>query len=114
MFDLFVGYNERLIAESSRDYTTFQTPFGTLRLVTLPMGRINLVLIFHDNVTFILQSEIPHITIPYIDNVPIKGSKTRYIRPDGTFDMIPENPDIRQFVWKHFNNLNRVVHGMKY
>ena len=30
MLDLFVGYDERLIAESSRDYTTFQTPFGAL------------------------------------------------------------------------------------
>jgi hypothetical protein len=38
MLDLYEGYDERLIAETSRDYTTFQTPFGTLRLVTLPMG----------------------------------------------------------------------------
>ena len=38
MFDLFVKYDERTLAESSRDLTTFQTPFGTLRLVTLPMG----------------------------------------------------------------------------
>ena len=28
MLDLFVGYDERALAESSRDYTTFQTPFG--------------------------------------------------------------------------------------
>jgi hypothetical protein len=28
MFNLYVGYDERLIAESSRDYTTFQTPYG--------------------------------------------------------------------------------------
>jgi hypothetical protein len=30
MFDLYVGYNERLIAESLRDLTTFQTPYGAL------------------------------------------------------------------------------------
>jgi hypothetical protein len=30
MLDLYVGYDKRLIAESSRDYTTFQTPFGAL------------------------------------------------------------------------------------
>lgn len=36
--DLFVGYDERLLAESSRDLTTFQSPYGALRLVTLPMG----------------------------------------------------------------------------
>src|ERR1700677_5072726 len=114
MFDLFVGYDKWLIAESSRDYTTFQTPFGALRLVTLPMGWTNSVLIFHDDVTFILQPEIPHITILYIDDVPIKGPKTHYIRPDSTFDTISENPDIRRFVWEHFENLNRVIQRMKY
>jgi hypothetical protein len=30
MLDLYIGYNERLIAASSQDYTTFQTPFGAL------------------------------------------------------------------------------------
>jgi hypothetical protein len=78
MLDLYVGYDERLIAETSRDYTTFQTPFGALRLVTLPMGWTNSILIFHDDVTFILQAEIPHVTIPYIDDVPIKGPTTIY------------------------------------
>jgi len=43
MFDLYVGYDERLLAESSQDLTTFQTPFGALRLVTLPMGWTNSV-----------------------------------------------------------------------
>ncbi|THH15278.1 hypothetical protein EW146_g5172 [Bondarzewia mesenterica] len=35
------------------------------------MGWTNLVPIFHDDVTFILQPEIPDTTIPYIDDVPI-------------------------------------------
>jgi hypothetical protein len=30
MLDLYVGYDKRLIAETSQDYTTFQTPFGAL------------------------------------------------------------------------------------
>jgi hypothetical protein len=30
MLDLYIGYDERLIAETSQDYTTFQTPFGAL------------------------------------------------------------------------------------
>jgi hypothetical protein len=50
MLDLYIGYDKRLIAELSRDYTTFRTPFGTLQLVTLPMGWTNLVPIFHDGV----------------------------------------------------------------
>ena len=49
--DLYVGYDEREIDEASRDLTTFQTPFGAHRLVTLPMGWANSVPIFHDDVT---------------------------------------------------------------
>ena len=114
MFDLYVGYDERTLAEDSRDLTTFQTPFGALRLVTLPMGWTNSVPIFHDDVTHILQPEIPEVTIPYIDDVPIKGPKSRYTLADGTYETIPENSGIRKFVWEHFQNLNRVVQRMKY
>jgi hypothetical protein len=114
MLDLYVGYDERLIAESLRDYTTFQTPFGALRLVTLPMGWTNSVPIFHDDVTFILQAEIPHTTIPYIDDVPVKKPKSTYLKTDGSFETIPANPGIRRFIWKHFENLNRIVQRMKY
>ena len=94
MFDLYVRYNERLIAELSCDYTTFQTPYGALHLVTLPMGWTNSVPIFHDDVTYILQSEIPHLTIPYIDDVPVKGPSSRYMLDDGTYETIPENAGI--------------------
>ena len=114
MFDLYVGYDERLLAESSRDLTTFQTPFGALRLVTLPMGWTNSVPIFHDDVTYILQEEIPEVTVPYIDDVPCRGPATRYELPGGKYETIPENDGIRRFVMEHFENVNRVVHRMKY
>jgi len=114
MLDLYVGYDERALAEVSRDFTTFQTPFGALRLTTLPMGWTNSVPIFHDDVTHILRSEIPHLTVPYIDDVPIKGPKSYYQSNDGTYETIPENAGIRRFVWEHFQGLNRVVEHMKY
>ena len=38
--------------------------------------------IFHDDVTFILKEEIPHVTKPYIDDVPVKGPKSRYELPE--------------------------------
>ena len=71
MLDLYVGYDECTLAETSCDYTTFQTPYGTLHLTKLPMGWTNAVPIFHDDVMHILQPEVPQYTIPYIDNVPI-------------------------------------------
>ncbi|KAJ3473343.1 hypothetical protein NLI96_g13043 [Meripilus lineatus] len=113
MLDLFVGYDERLIAISSRDLTTFQTPFGAMRLVTLPMGWTNSVPIFHDDVTYILQDEIPEFTIPYIDDVPVRGPASRYLLDNGEYELVP-NSQIRRFVWEHFENLNRIVQRMKY
>jgi hypothetical protein len=114
MFDLYVGYDERLIAESSRDVTTFQTPYGALRLVTLPMGWTNSVPIFHDDVSYILRDEIPEFTIPYIDDVPVKGPKHRYLLPDGTEERTKENPGVRRFFIEHMNIINRVVQRIKY
>jgi hypothetical protein len=78
------------------------------------MGWTNSVPIFHDDITFILQAEIPHVTIPYIDDVPIKGPTTAYQKVVDSYETIPENPGIRRFVCEHFENLNRVVQRMKY
>lgn len=112
--DMYVGYDNRDLAEGSRDYTTFQTPYGALRLVKLPMGWTNSVPIFHDDVSYVLRDEMPAVTIPYIDDVPIRGPETRYELPGGDYERIPENPGIRRFVWEHFQNLNRVVSRMIY
>ena len=94
MLNLYIAFDERKVTESSRDLTTFQTPFGALRIVTLPMGWTNSVPIMHDDVTHILQPEIPHITIHYIDDVPIKGPKSHYQLRGGAYKTIPENPAI--------------------
>ena len=114
MLDLYIGYNGCALAESSRDYMTFQSPFGALRLTTLLMGWTNSVPIFHNDVTHILRPEIPHITVPYIDDVPIKSPRSCYQRDDGMYETIESNPDIRCFVWEHFQGLNRIVQRMKY
>ncbi|KAF9538174.1 hypothetical protein CPC08DRAFT_613674, partial [Agrocybe pediades] len=65
-------------------------------------------------ITHILRPEIPNTTIPYIDDVPVRGPSTRYILPGGDFETIPENPGIRRFVWEHFQGLNRVIQRIKY
>ena len=98
MFDLYVKYDEKTLAENSRDLTTFQTLFGALRLVTLPMGWTNSVPIFHDDITHILQDEIPEVTISFIDDVPVKEPKSRYIKSDDTCETIEENAGIKKLV----------------
>jgi hypothetical protein len=109
MLDLYVGYDEQGLAETSCDLTTFQSPYGTLWLVTLPMGWTNSVPIFYDNVTFILQPEIPDVTVLYIDDVPIWGPANTYVLSNGTEECIAANLGIHWFVWKHFQNVNCVV-----
>ncbi|KDR64968.1 hypothetical protein GALMADRAFT_82465, partial [Galerina marginata CBS 339.88] len=78
------------------------------------MGWTNSVPIFHDDVNFILQSEIPKYTMPYIDDVPVRGPATRYEKADGTCETIPENDGIRRFIWEHMQNVNRIIQRMKY
>ncbi|GBE85404.1 Retrovirus-related Pol polyprotein [Sparassis crispa] len=75
-FDLFIAFDQRTLHPDSHDLTTFQSLLGALRLTTIPMGYTNSVQIMHGDVTFILQDEIPHVTIPYIDNVPVKNGTT--------------------------------------
>src|SRR5690606_28844490 len=78
------------------------------------MGWTNSVPIFHDDVTHILQDEIPAVTKPYIDDVPTRGPTTRYEDGKGGYETIPENPGIRRFVWEYLNDVNRVMQRMKY
>lgn len=114
MYDLMVGYDHRVIHEDYRDLTTFQTPIGTFRLTKLPMGYTNAVQVFHGDVSFTLQDETPEVTMPFIDDIPVKGPRTRYPKEDGTYETIEGNPGIRRFIWEHLENTNRVLQRIKY
>jgi hypothetical protein len=114
VFDLMDGYYGRVLDEASRDLTTIQTPLGTFRLKRLPIGATNSVSIFHGDITFLLQDEIPHVAQPFIDDIGVKGSKTRYEDESGKCETIPENPLIRRFVWEHICDVNRVMHRIKH
>ncbi|KAJ3555384.1 hypothetical protein NP233_g12223 [Leucocoprinus birnbaumii] len=113
VLDLYVGFDQRSLAPESRDLTTFQTPLGTLRLTSIPMGYTNSMQIQHGDLTFLLQDEIPEVAVPFVDDVPIKGPKTRYESQDG-YETIPENPKIRRFIWEHLQNANRVIQRVKH
>ena len=106
-FDLYVAFDQRKLDPRSRDLTTFQTPLGTFRLTSIPMGYTNSFQIMHNDVTFILQDEIPEVANPYADDVIVNGGKTRYEQEDGTYEVLPQNPNIRQFIWEHLQDVNR-------
>ena len=112
MLDLFVGYDHRTLDVSSRDLTTIQSPIGALRLTCLPQGWTNAVAIFHEDVTFILEAEIPHVAWPFVDDCSIKGPASRFETEDGGFETIPDNPGIRKFIWQHLNDVHRILHRL--
>ena len=112
MLDLFVGYDHRTLDTSSRDLTSFQTPLGAFRCTVLPQGATNAVAIFHGDVTFILEPEIPHVAKPFVDDTAIRGPASRYETANGGYETIPENPGIRRFIWEHLNDVHRVIHRL--
>jgi hypothetical protein len=112
ILDLFVGYNHHTLDVSSRDLTTIQSPIGALRLTCLPQGWTNAIAIFHEDVTFILEPGIPHVAWPFIDDCSIKGPAMRFEIEDGGYEVIPENPGIRKFIWQHLNDVHRILHHL--
>ena len=112
MLDLFVGYDHRSLDVSSCDLTSFQTPLGAYRCTVLPQGSTNAVAIFHGDVTFILEPEIPNVAKPFLDDTAVRGPASRYETPDGGYETIPENAGIRRFVWEHLSDVHRVIHHL--
>jgi hypothetical protein len=55
-----------------------------------------------------------YVTQPYINNIPVKGPPTRYIKDNREPETIPENLGIRRFAWEFFKDLNRIVQQTKY
>ena len=111
--DLYVSFDQCQLHPNSRDMTTFNTPLGAFRLTVLPMGWTNSPAVLQGDVTHILRPEILHLTQPFADDVPIKGPRTRYVLPDGSYETIPENSGIRRFVWEHLQDVHRIIQHVK-
>ena len=62
--------------------TTFNSPLGPHHLTTLRMGHTNVVQIYQADMAFILQDQIPHHMMPFINDFPVKSETSRYQQPD--------------------------------
>ena len=113
VFDLFWGFDARIVDPRSRDMTAFYTPLGLLRLTALPMGYTNSPAEFQKCMTFILQDEIPDVANIFIDDLPIKGPATQYLDEHGNPETLTENPGIRRFIWEHAQDVHRIMHRIK-
>ncbi len=112
MLDLLVGYDHHTLDVTSQDLTSFQSPLGALRNTMLPQGATNAITVFHGDVTFILEPEIPSVAKLFLDNTAVKGPPSRYETLDGGYKTTPNNPGIRRFVWEHLNDVHRVMHRL--
>ena len=102
--DLFSGYDQLPLDKKSRDMTAISTPLGLLRQTTLLQGATNSVAQFVRVVSLILRELIPDIALPYVDDIGVKGPKSRY-----NDEEVPELPGVRRFVFEHLQNLDRVL-----
>jgi len=110
LLDLYVGYNHCSLDVSSCDLMTIQSPIGTLWLTWLPQGWTNVVAIFHKDIAFLIEPEMPHVAWSFIDNCCIKGPTTHYEALEDTYEMIPGNHSIRHFIWEHLNDIHCILH----
>ena len=113
MLDLFVGYDHRTLDVASHDLTTIQSPIGAVRLTCLPQGWTNAIAIFHKDVRFILEDEIPDVAWPFMDDCSIKGPRSRYETSDGGYETISDNAGICWFIWEHLVDVNRILHRLQ-
>ena len=71
--DVYSGYDQFQLAVDSRDITTMRTPIVLVRMCTLPQGATNSVAHMVNAMNKVLRDCIPDITMPFLDEIPIKG-----------------------------------------
>ena len=101
--DLYSGYNQFQLAMQSRDITAMQTPLGLVWMCALPKGGTNSLAHMVNAMNKVLRDCIPDITMPFLEDIPIKGCseevKDESIRPDGC----------RRFVVDHISDYKKIL-----
>ncbi|OBZ70423.1 Transposon Tf2-9 polyprotein [Grifola frondosa] len=103
MVDLLAGYDGRILAESSRDLTTFDSLIGAHRLTCLPQGYANAVPSSSATWTHILRDENPTHARAFLDDVGIKGPNTTY-----NDELIIPGSGVRRFVYEFLTTASRI------
>ena len=106
LIDYYSGYDQITLDKISRDITAIMTPLKLKRHTTLVQGATNSVAQFIRVVTKILEDLISDIYKAFIDDIGVKGPKSRY----NDEEVIP---GVRRFVLEHLQNLDRVLVNYK-
>lgn len=103
MGDLYSGYDQFQLAMESRDLTTMRTPLGLVRMCTLPQGATNSVAHMMNGMNKVLRDFIPEKTMPFLDDVPIKGCAEE--DKEETLDL----KGCRRFVADHIADCEKIL-----
>ncbi|KAL3676829.1 hypothetical protein R1sor_026777 [Riccia sorocarpa] len=107
MGDLYSGYDQFQIAEGSRDLTTIKTPLGLVRMCTLPQCAKNSVAHMMHGMNIVLRDFIPEKTMPFLDDVPIKGCCEQ------DKDEILDQRGCRKFVTEHIEDCEKILRRLE-
>ncbi|GBG87720.1 hypothetical protein CBR_g45874 [Chara braunii] len=81
LIDLYSGYDQFPVYPPDRPVTAMHTPRGLIHMNVAPQG--------------------PHITQPYIYDLEVKGTTVK--------ESDEVSPGVRRFVWKHIQDLEKVL-----
>jgi len=101
--DLYSGYDQFQLATESRDLTTMKTPLGLVRMCTLPQGATNSVAHMQSAMNQLLREFIPDKTIPFVDDIPIKGCDEK------KRDLTIQDDGCRAFVSDHISDVAKIL-----
>jgi hypothetical protein len=75
---------------------------GLLRVTTRRQGATNSVAQFVRVVVTILEDLFPHVAMPFLDGIRVKGPYTDYCGEE-------ISPGVRRFVFEHIENLDKIL-----
>ena len=114
IFDLEDGFHQMHLAESSRPYTAFVTPWGLYQWTVLPMGLKTAPQAYQRMVCRVLQDFTDaHGTKPYIDDV-CHGTPDSEDNPE--FDVPPTEECLERYfreIWQFFEIMERACLTIK-
>ncbi|GBG85713.1 hypothetical protein CBR_g40442 [Chara braunii] len=101
LIDLYSGYDQFPVYPPDRPVTAMHTPRGLIHMNVAPQGWTNAVAMVQRHMIRVMQTVSPHITQPYIDDLAVKGPKKK--------EEDEVQPGVRRFVWRHIQDLDRVL-----
>jgi hypothetical protein len=106
LINFFSGYDHVKLDPKYKDMTAFMISLGLLKQTTILQKATNSIAQFVRIVTKILKKHIPHVYLPFINNINIKGPKT-------TYNNKKIIPGIRKYILKHIIWMNRILTNLK-